>query len=234
MRLLILTLICLLLSGCLIGNVKQGPIDTTNTKTGIVVLSVSQTNGWFKDVRSIVYINGPKEGHIMSRNELIPTSHIYTRSDFSDSMGKLNVLELPIGKYALVNWSVSSSYFKFTATEDSQPTPIEFEVRAGEIVYLGNIHFQLIEGSNVIGIPGLADIELPIISNKFERDIAIFNDRYQTLDPIKNSSLNIVWDYRNPIGRKKGTALQPSQNEVPINKELVPIQPYTAPLSTYK
>jgi hypothetical protein len=59
---------------------------------------------------------------------------VYThKSDFADHHGTLNVLEMQPGTYLFTPW-LANPYFEATKT----PT-FEFEVRAGEVAYLGEV-----------------------------------------------------------------------------------------------
>lgn len=231
------------LPGCLLKNVKPGNLDQSNPDTGIVLISLSQTSGdWLKDVRSKVYIAGPQEGHIQSRNELIHTSMIYTASDFTDVEGKLNVLKLPIGKYRLENWAVQTIQYSYKSDEDYLPEPIVFEVRAGEVAYLGNIHFD-IQSNKVdyqiplpikalekvssidlaIGIHQLTEVKHPVIIDRYQRDTELFRSKYEYYDSINNYSKTKIWIHNGCIDSTiedngiTSSSLHIIRSEVPLN-----------------
>ena len=183
-----------LLTGCAARNLSDSYELEKGSTNGVLVGSVSHSqridNG---HMEGVVFYNGPEEGKITSFEVLIPGTETYVTSVFTDSIGRIFVMELPEGEYTFYNWKVPhgmqysgnvGGYYFSTGKSYFLPSPslkpLKFSVKKGEITYIGNIHFQVGEGENEFGLSpnGYAQ---PIVKDKYDRDIGLFKERYINL-----------------------------------------------------
>jgi hypothetical protein len=97
-------------------------------------------------------------------------------SDFDDDHGRLAVVNLPAGRHELSTWRFSNGTGLYISPE-KDPPPLQFEVNAGAVVYLGDIHGVVGVGRNLLGIKSAGDVE-PEVRDRHERDIAVFESKY--------------------------------------------------------
>jgi hypothetical protein len=82
-------------------------------------------------------------------------------------------IELPAGHYVIKSWHVSSGAANIISTV---PIDIEFDVQAGQAIYLGNFHFT--ETSRVVRLITGASATL---SDQSERDIPVLRAAFPAL-----------------------------------------------------
>ena len=95
------------------------------------------------------------------------------RGDFSTIKGELYATELPAGEYEAWQWDVHSGAAR---TASTRPFSIKFNVRPGEITYIGSFIFTVTKqlGLTVTGVS--VDYE-----ERFAEDIAILRRDYPNL-----------------------------------------------------
>jgi hypothetical protein len=104
-------------------------------------------------------------------------------SDFSDADGIVFAQLLPKGKYELSRWSIATGIGLFIHPKELEP--IHFDVTAGEITYLGNLHMNNSYGKNIFGVP-LARGGIVSFADKEERDMKVFKEKAPKINlPIK-------------------------------------------------
>ena len=85
---------------------------------------------------------------------------------------------LPAGEYVLSDWELSVGTGNGTITfSPKEPEPVPFEIRAGEITYLGNLHLDTVYKANFLGYQHVVSAR-PSSSDKRERDLPIFYSRF--------------------------------------------------------
>ncbi|MFW2372481.1 MAG: hypothetical protein ACN4GM_05115 [Gammaproteobacteria bacterium] len=161
----------MILTGCATSNINKEFDFIENSQTGVVIGSLTQDVSGSAYARyymqSVTDSSKPITLHSRQQNlsGLMPG---FVKSEFIGMDGRLFTIELVEGEYKFTHWDVNSGSTNYFPVK--LPTSLKFEVTAGEIVYLGNIHMRLID-----------DGMLPYISNKSERDIALFKQKYPKL-----------------------------------------------------
>lgn len=173
----VIAALALVLSGCAAKSVsKDFTFDATKNE-GIVVVAVSHELSGGRAGRGLFYINGGQmetNGHMLaSLVEVVPG--IAGGSDFQESYGKLFVLSLPAGKHAFTSWQFTNGG-GVGITPRAGLKPLEFQVVAGEIKYLGNLHLNLQMGK-VLGM-GIVNDGYPEVRDQRTLDLALFDAKY--------------------------------------------------------
>ena len=98
--------------------------------------------------------------------------------DFPNENGVVFLFEIPSGKHQLDNWMGGEAYVAITP--NGAMAPLQFDVKEGEVLYLGNIHMHLRFGKNFLGAPVIAKVE-PELRHFFERDKKLLIKKYKAL-----------------------------------------------------
>lgn len=95
------------------------------------------------------------------------------------------------GTYSLSRWGYMWALNDYWYEPKNELPPC-LEVKAGDIVYIGNIKFTMLTGENMLGMDVLAGA-IPSIHDEYDRDIKMLHEKYMTLDntPIKKELLTI-------------------------------------------
>lgn len=101
---------------------------------------------------------------------------------FEDVNGVVFAKELPAGEYVLTNWWLNNG--TGMTVSPREPVPIQFTVRAGEAVYIGNLHMTVRTGDNIFGITITAG-GWPEIVDHAERDLPVIRSAYPALPDIR-------------------------------------------------
>ena len=168
------------LVACVAGCATQAPrnIDlAARPGEGVVVFAVSHDVSGGRGSTFSVHLD--KEGpdaltHIYPSVETKAT--IRMGSDFDDDFGRIAVVNLPAGRHELSTWSFSNGTGLFISPKVTPP-PLPFEVKAGSVIYLGDIHGLLGVGRNLIGMKSAGDVE-PEVRDRHERDLAVLDAKY--------------------------------------------------------
>ncbi len=144
---------------------------------GIVIISVTQDAAAGKKAIAIFYLDydlaSGKAQILTSLHQVVPG--IGGSSDFEDGEGQVFVLALPAGKHKIDSWQIRSGWLEIHPKE--HPTPLVFEVAAGQIKYLGNLHANLGTGKNVFGMTSVGN-GYPEVRDERNRDISMIDFKY--------------------------------------------------------
>ncbi|EJL87532.1 hypothetical protein PMI16_02876 [Herbaspirillum sp. CF444] len=177
---LLIGLLVLLLAGCAAKSVQRDYALDEKSGKGIVIVSVSHDQRGSRALNAIFYVDF-KPGIIMPEHMMLKTlgesfPGIPKASEFKDNYGQVLALELPAGMHQINSWRASRSG-GFQISPRDMPPPLEFEVVAGKIQYLGNLHLILEGGRNIFGIPIVSDAH-PEVRDMRQRDIAMIERKY--------------------------------------------------------
>jgi hypothetical protein len=145
----------LLLSGC--ATTKQPTLNDIDPSKGIVVGVVFESS-LFGPHGAYFFIQAPDGGKITissgAENRSYTIKNVPPKTPLG--VGKPFILQLPPGKYQVVGWALDYGRIK-----KSQPpaNPVEFEVVAGKISYLG--HFSANRFTEVAAILQKYDEDIP-------------------------------------------------------------------------
>lgn len=106
----------------------------------------------------------------------------FATSPFEPTWGNYFVREYPAGRYAFIGWQLLQiiPYGSRTFEPKVAPVPLDFEVLPGGVVYLGNLHGELVMGKNWLGAQQVFGV-VPQIRNESERDLALILKQYPQL-----------------------------------------------------
>jgi hypothetical protein len=174
-----------LLLGCAATSVKDDFSFDENKNDGIVVVSVShdRKDGTHAAVARFHMDWGAVDKDtwmVQSREELLLLgSGMFKESEFDGVFGRLFAINMPAGKHELNGWQVSSQGALIEPRV--QPTALAFDVKAGEVKYIGNLHIHMDTGRNIFGM-AVTGGGIPEIRDERERDLAAFKKRFPKLD----------------------------------------------------
>lgn len=85
-------------------------------------------------------------------------------------IGGIFATELPVGNYRIKSWAVTQGSWSLSP---QSPFSLNFTVKPGESVYLGNFHFTetsrnlLMSGSNEVTLQNMASRDIPALQKRF-------------------------------------------------------------------
>lgn len=172
-----------LTAGCeTTGNVDPGYVPGSTPDTGLVLLTV--TNDLGPPARIDFVIRGPglgKEGlHVSSYVEDSAFKAFKWRRAFDEHVtGQHYVHELPAGRYEVQTWSivVNHGIGYLDVWPRTPPPPLAFDVVAGSVIYLGNLHGTLRFGKML-----RAESGSPEVRDEAERDLRLILADYPQLE----------------------------------------------------
>lgn len=171
-------LVCLpaLLVGCAAGNIAPQFAFGDKPATGVVVVSVGHNASAGPGARANVYFDTsrrPGLNRLQSTGEAVTEGPAPTRFDDNS---QLLVLSVPAGMHTLDAWQLRDSVGVWV-----QPAgvlqPLEFNVVAGEVKYLGNLSATLATRRNALGLQVVEGGEVEVKDLR-ERDVAAFERAY--------------------------------------------------------
>ncbi|MCW7540138.1 hypothetical protein OOT46_20090 [Aquabacterium sp. A7-Y] len=146
----------------------------------VVILSAthSEDAGSWADVSFFFDRSKPETRTTLHSKETALT--IPLPSDFDDLYGRVYVLTLPPGQHQIDAWNVVGGRTQSFVTPQPPPPPLSFEVSAGEVLYLGNLHMNIRMAS--VGLGGWAPVDgYPEVRDRRELDIAVAEKKHPVL-----------------------------------------------------
>lgn len=171
------TLVLLAFLNIAIAQVPQASTSIVeNTETATIIVSVSHERNGGRSARAIFNLNGGEQkdgGRTLASQDIF----IPGRGDFKGDYGKLVVIKLPEGTHELTSWAI----FGYNGSEirpQDRPRPLKFEIKAGEVKYLGNLHMNMQSNKNIFGARVIPVEGQPEIRDMRQRDITLFEARH--------------------------------------------------------
>ncbi|SCK23065.1 hypothetical protein [Vogesella sp. LIG4] len=188
-----IVLLLLLASGCatLDPSAKKYTLKDIDSSKGVVVGTVFERSV-FTPYGAYFYIQSPNGEKVVLSSGAGSgcCAIINTPPKIPKGVGSPFALQLPPGKYQVVGWALD--YGSFNKSSLSPETPVEFEVIAGEVGYLGRFDANRF-------------LEIASIHDNFEEDIVYINKSFPPLNsaPITNHAIGIKgWWLPNPAGKE--------------------------------
>jgi uncharacterized protein YceK len=169
MRFIFIIFISMSLAGCGTVNNRFGPQTLTesvpNSSTGVVLMS---TGAKEKCITAATFFKVLKEDQKYFAREiaLLSVDAYPLKSDFPDFHGNVHALALPVGRYYLAPW-LANPY----ATA-KRITRYDFDVKAGEVTYLGNFYMSAQCSLSTAGA----------FTDSMERDLAVVFSKKPSLN----------------------------------------------------
>ena len=181
--------------GLIIGSIT---ISQNNNLPGIDILNrpdayifINVTSG--ETDKSVITLSNKRPAHIpgtlLVSLMFIPLgaigiADVQQKNQFTRQHGQVFAMELPPGKYQLKNWQINSkmipaNYTNNKTTDNHYP---EFESKAGEIIYIGNINMNLKDSTkNFFGSFSFKNLTTEF-SDKSKRDIPVLKDTFKKIN----------------------------------------------------
>jgi len=221
MKIFTVFIVLLTLMSCATQNVSKSISASDLGTEGLVIVSLTQGGAFTVTSMSTKarYKSNDNNitGHLSINSFSLPFG-LYS-GDFNDSKGELSYFKLPEGQYHFYDWTFSAGSI-IIGTKNM--TPYNFEVKNGEVVYIGNIHIEAISGKNILGM------SIPIsgkmtVKNKQERDLYFFS---KTVPNIEKSKIRISVKERDDNHEKQypASAVGQQSSTPPIN--MIPMYGY--------
>jgi hypothetical protein len=181
------------------GNIDPAALDTDSKDKALILFTVThdwgppfallgiktESFGAAANVHLDVEFHGaPLEGGKISVASMPPQNPLGGNASVFDKLwGQYYVRELPPGRYELTTWKLTQIIQAGSLqiiTPKLQPPALSFEVAAGSVTYIGNIHAELTWGKSLIGMQLMTD-GLIVIRNEAERDLELIIKTYPQL-----------------------------------------------------
>lgn len=162
----IVALVLLFLAGCIteVSPEKANKLDLQ--KTGLV-LATTEATGLAKDVKHVLY-----DFYIR------PIDPDRRYSTYYVSSGKaMWLLEIPPGRYRIDDWFLGSG----TSRAFSASTGFEFDVRPGEVTYIGHFKISVSQAKNMLGLRVIPQGQ-PVLENQYSKAEKLFRNSYPSLN----------------------------------------------------
>ena len=175
MRLIYASLMAVLaamLSGCA-GPVVDGAIEFESIgNRGVVIVSATHDEETGSRANTIFCIDSSLDRRLLRSQA---TSNDPGKRSLSSERGSVYVLAMSPGTHQLDGWQTTGGPFRLLPK--AALPPLRFTVKAGEVVYVGNLHM-----SNVLGRPNVLSPWVPVagtpeVRDRHEIDIAIAEEK---------------------------------------------------------
>jgi hypothetical protein len=95
------------------------------------------------------------------------------------------------GKYTLSRWGYSWALNDYWY-EPKAALPQSLDIKAGEVVYIGNVTFLMLTGENAFGMDVIGGA-VPVVSDEYDRDMKMIREKYMAIsDQNVRKSLLII------------------------------------------
>jgi len=185
-----------LLAGCATSNIKSNYRLSPESGSGLVIGSVTYS-GVISEYKMLYrHIPSGKSGFFKAGQNLLPVPN----TDFTDgTAGELFSAALPAGRYEFFGWGIGSGPAN---TRSVDTVSIEFEVKAGQPIYLGS--FLFVQNRRMgLTVMGAAVYH----SLKTERDLAVFKRKYPHLAQHDIETLTPQIAATTPLGTQSATQI---------------------------
>jgi hypothetical protein len=201
LKMVLFIVIAFVVNGCVDNKYLVKPnFNPAASSHGLIMASVTRdggTDAWF----TITNLNNNKKYYVSSNDIMI----ILPKSEFSgdNNFGRLQILDVEPGKYAITNWKLLSTVLG--GTKEFAPKhlePVTFYVKRGQITYIGNLHIKELRAENIFGIKIPAGA-IAVVRDKFYRDREVLQKKYPNLI---NMPINKSHKYNMFLGIPKDVA----------------------------
>ncbi len=179
---IILFTICL--ASCATQNINKNYDVANMGGKAILFGSITQTEASGTDnAYGTVSYSGPMSGYLQTRTFTMPILIPFDKSEFEDVTGKIFVIEVDPGEYSFDRWAASNGTGAGFYPKEN-PKPLVYSLKAGQVNYVGNIHFELLTGDNIFGID-ITHNAFAVLENNLERDSKIFQSKFTKLQGLE-------------------------------------------------
>jgi hypothetical protein len=138
----------------------------------VVVLSVSHDLGAAGAANAIFYLDeGRYPGRVVMQSMQSTIPGVAAKNEFGDRYGHVLVLEVEPGHHTIAQWQVASGGFRIFPAKGLKP--LEFDVKQGEALYIGDLHAQLVLGHKTLFGHRVASDARAIVQDRSSQDIPL-------------------------------------------------------------
>ena len=160
-----------LLLGCAGPQVAKDATPESTKDRGVVVVSVTHDAETGRRARALFTLDRQaKQFDTRLLRSVEEVMGIPKGSDFDDERGRVYVLDVEPGVHSVDSWQSAGDTVRIVPR--SAPPPLRFEVKAGEVIYIGNLNLNHTTGRNVFGMSVIAGA-LPEVRDRRDLDLAI-------------------------------------------------------------
>lgn len=189
--------LCSLVSGCqttIQSNIRTDYAFESNKDTGLIIGTVGHPEDVDDMAFTSFYINhysGNPKGILSFRERSLFYSNHPAEFEYEDAgnKGMLFVLEFPAGEHSVDYWTIQFGFW--IVSPKSAPTPLDFKLQPGEILYLGNFHMHPTKRKYLAG--EFQEGGIPVITDQSDRDIQLFRELYPNFS-ARNIKSNVLHD----------------------------------------
>ncbi|MDP0501484.1 MAG: hypothetical protein Q7P63_15430 [Verrucomicrobiota bacterium JB022] len=138
-------------------------------------------------------VGGKHEGTL----RFSPGGMYKSKNDFPDGLGHVYLLALPAGEYELYEYGFYEQYYNTSITHRSLEFSMPFEVKPGEVTYIGRFNAKHTYAENMLGTVVL-DSGYFIVEDAFEEDLAHAQEIYPE---VNLDSARKAKGYQEKIGK---------------------------------
>ena len=160
-----------LLLGCAGPQVAKEATAESIKDRGIVVVSVTHDAETGRRASAVFVVD--QQAKTMETRVLRSVEQVMgipKGSDFEEERGRVYVLDVEPGVHSVDSWQSAGESVRIAPR--NAPAPLRFEVKAGEVVYIGNLNLNHTTGRNLFGMSVVAGA-LPEVRDRRELDLAI-------------------------------------------------------------
>jgi len=164
----------LLLAGCstAVSPAKSAKIDPQ--KTGLVLATLTRT--------------GPQDARVEFTLRRVDGRQGAFTNLAIDATRELSLIEVPVGRYQIAGWLATEGATIAGPGTEPATKPVEFEVRPGEITYLGHLQVAVNWMHNPIHSSSIYVRARPVLEDRSAKTIEAFRQQYPALAamPVRN------------------------------------------------
>lgn len=168
-----------LLGGCAASSVQSDFSLNSKPDQGVVIVSVSFDKEGSRNFQGTFYMDRDSDSLLPAGVQLRALREypmMRLGSEFKDSQGQVLALALPAGKHVINSWRLERTPL-YEISPKKMPPPLEFQVVAGTVQYIGNLHLNFEYGKNIIGFSTVVDVH-PEVGDQHARDIPMIEKKY--------------------------------------------------------
>ncbi|MET0348681.1 MAG: hypothetical protein ABW067_02725 [Rhizobacter sp.] len=147
-------------------------------RKAVIVFSVSHDLEIGDGAKTLLYLDAASMSTRVWYPSMRDVLSVPVGSDFTDRRGHLYVEEVTPGRHQFDAWQVVTQNVRLF--RKATPPPLVFEAKAGEVIYLGNVHARLLRGQRVLG-GYAANRGLPTVVDRSDQDIPMAEARIPAL-----------------------------------------------------
>ncbi len=192
--------VLLILTACAGTPVRNATTAAELAEMAVVLLSVSHDLNAGNGANAIFYLDNDALLRRAVLRSVQDTLSIPTPSDFTDRRGHLYILEVTPGHHQIDGWQVVSAGLRISS--EAAIAPLTFEVKKGEVLYVGALHANLAIGLTLFGVHAAYDA-MPVVVDNSQQDIRLAESKVPAIKGKVRTALLPLGPWAPENGRLK-------------------------------